>query len=273
MKRIAIHSVPRSGSTWLGSIFDSSPNVLYKYQPLFSYALKGSLTPESSTEEIKVFFSKLEQTEDVFIEQKEAKEKGIVPKFHKESLSTIVYKEVRYNNILKNLLLKDEEIKIIGLIRNPLAVLSSWYKAPREFRKDLGWKFEEEWRFAEKKNQNKPEEFFGYEKWKQTAHLFEQLNKEYPERFYLVKYEDLLNKTEETVKQLFNFSNLNYTKQTEEFINASKNKHNDDVYSVFKIKTDNNNLQKFLPQQIIEEVNKDLKIGSMEKYITNSNTI
>ncbi len=273
MKRIAIHSVPRSGSTWLGSIFDSCPNVLYKYQPLFSYALKGFLSPESSAEEIKTFFLKLEQINDNFIDQKEAKAKGIVPEFRKESFTTIVYKEVRYNNILKNLLLKDKEIKIIGLIRNPLAVLSSWYNARREFRKDLGWKLEEEWRFAAKKNRNKPEEFFGFEKWKQTAQLFEQLNIEYPERFYLVKYEDLLNKTEETVKYLFNFSNLNYTKQTEKFIKASKNKHNEDVYSVFKVKTEDKNWQNLLPRQIIEEINKNLKTSSMKKYITNFITI
>ena len=57
-----------------------------------------------------------------------------------------------------------EEIKIILLVRNPLAVLASWLNAPREFRKDLGWKELEEWRFATAKNQDRQEEFYGYEK-------------------------------------------------------------------------------------------------------------
>ena len=37
---ISIHGVPRSGTSWLGQILDSSPKVRYKFQPLFSYAFK-----------------------------------------------------------------------------------------------------------------------------------------------------------------------------------------------------------------------------------------
>lgn len=40
MHKIAIHSVPRSGSTWLGEILNSSANVKYCFQPLFSYKFK-----------------------------------------------------------------------------------------------------------------------------------------------------------------------------------------------------------------------------------------
>ena len=43
MKRIAIHSAPRSGSSWLGQILNSSPKVCFRFQPLFSYAFKDYL--------------------------------------------------------------------------------------------------------------------------------------------------------------------------------------------------------------------------------------
>jgi len=58
MKKIALHSVPRSGSSWIGQILNSSPKVNYKFQPLFSYAFKGYLDENSSRERIDEFFEK-----------------------------------------------------------------------------------------------------------------------------------------------------------------------------------------------------------------------
>ncbi len=58
LAKIAVHGVPRSGTSWLSEIFNSSPRVLFKYQPLFSYVLKDFLNPGSSREEIGAFFEK-----------------------------------------------------------------------------------------------------------------------------------------------------------------------------------------------------------------------
>ena len=79
MQKIAIHSVPRSGSTWLGNIFNSHPNVSFKYQPLFSYAFKDYLGSESDLEKINRFFKEIMKSDDDFINQKEGVEKGIIP--------------------------------------------------------------------------------------------------------------------------------------------------------------------------------------------------
>ena len=67
MQKIAIHSVPRSGSTWLGEILNSSTNVKYCFQPLFSYKFKDYLDERSPKEEIDNFFSMLSDTDDEFI--------------------------------------------------------------------------------------------------------------------------------------------------------------------------------------------------------------
>ena len=42
-KIILITGVARSGTSWIGQIIDSSPEVVYRFQPLFSYAFKGFL--------------------------------------------------------------------------------------------------------------------------------------------------------------------------------------------------------------------------------------
>ena len=257
MIKIAIHSVPRSGSSWLGSIFDSSPKVAYRFQPLFSFTHKNQLNENSTFEDINIFFRDIFLTKDHFVLQKKEKENKKIPSFDKKNISHIVYKEVRYHHILENLLDEDLEVKIIGLIRNPFSVISSWLKAPKEFKKELGWKVEEEWRNAPNKNLDKPEEFNGYEKWKEIAFLFLKLQKLYPERFYLLSYEDLLTNRVAEVKKLFKFSGIDYTIQTAQFLNNSSMVNHKDAYSIFKVKTSDTNWKQELPSYITEEIKSD----------------
>ena len=97
--------MPRSGSTWLGELFNSNPEVVYRYQPLFSYAFRDRLTNTSTLEEINLFFSEIRKSEDQFINQIEARQEGKLPKFKgKTSCKAIIYKEVRYHHILKHIL-------------------------------------------------------------------------------------------------------------------------------------------------------------------------
>ncbi len=269
MKKIAIHSVPRSGSTWLGEIFNSSDVVNYNFQPLFSYAFKDRLNDNSSKEEIDVFFDDLINTDDEFINQTQRRNSGKSPNFKKENiLNTVVYKEVRYHHILENLLDNDKDVIIIGLVRNPLSVINSWLKAPKEFRKDLDWNELEEWRFAEKKNLNKVEEFIGYQKWKQVALLFEKLAKKYPKRFCLIKYNELLKNPFDITKKMFDFCGLELKKQTIDFLNESrKTDDSNDAYSVYrKVQTDDK-WKNSLNSIIVDDILKDLKDISLKKYL------
>lgn len=266
MIKIAIHSVPRSGSTWLGSIFDSHPKVAYRYQPLFSYSHKGMLTPNSSKKEIDTFFQDILNTTDDFVLQKDAINSGKIPSFPKEKPTHIVYKEVRYHHILANLLQKDQDIRIIGLIRNPFAVIHSWLNAPKEFRKDLGWNELEEWRFASKKNLDKPEEFNGFEKWKEVVMIFEDLENKFPERFKIVLYSDLIHQPAIQIKKIFQFCDLSIHKNTLAFLNTSEQTINNDAYSVFKSKNSDISWVNRLDKNIINEISEETKNSRFEKY-------
>jgi len=268
LTKIAIHGVPRSGTTWLGAIFDSSPNVAYRYQPLFSYAFKSLISGKSSLEEINDFFKEILITDDEFVLQKIGKKTGIVPSFLKNNITHIIYKEVRYHNILKNLLEKDSEIKVIGLVRNPLSVLSSWLQAPKEFRKDLGWDEIKEWRWAKKKNLDKLEEFNGFEKWKEAVLLFEGLEKKYPDRFLLLQYEHLLKEPNLNVKRIFSYCGIPYSKQTQDFITeSSENDQSKDAYSVFRKNQTDDKWKAQLNKTIINKIKDELKTTSLEKYL------
>lgn len=270
MKKVAIHSVPRSGSSWLGSIFDSHPNVAYRFQPLFSYSHKGKLSTVSSYLDIEDFFNQILYTSDNFVLQKSSKEDNRVPTFLKKKSTHIIYKEVRYHHILENLLNQEIEIKVLGLIRNPFAVINSWLNAPKEFRIDLDWEIQKEWRNAPMKNMNKQEEYNGYNKWKEACFLFLKLKKEYPDQFYLISYDHLLSDTVNEVKQLFEFCNLEYTKQTDDFIKQSTASQSSDAYSVFKKKSDDTGWKKTLPvfiENAIKEDEEFIKLNEIFKWI------
>ena len=64
MKNIAIHSVPRSGSSWVGQIFNSSQDVNFRFQPLFSYTFKDYLNQKSSLNDVNTFFDLINKSDD-----------------------------------------------------------------------------------------------------------------------------------------------------------------------------------------------------------------
>ena len=67
--KIALHGLPRSGTTWVGEILNSSPSTNYKYQPLFSYAHKDYLTNASTKHDIANFFERISCCKDEFTNQ------------------------------------------------------------------------------------------------------------------------------------------------------------------------------------------------------------
>jgi len=267
MQKIALHSVPRSGSTWLGNIINSHPQVSFKYQPLFSYAFKDYLNCESSNEKINAFFNEIRLSNDEFINQKKGIEKGIIPILKKDKMIThTCYKEVRYHHILKNMLQQCKDVKVVLLIRNPLAVLQSWYQAPKEFKSEYGWVFEEEWLDAPKKNLKRPEEFNGYNKWKEAANLFLKHKNDFPNRVHLVTYSDLLKNITEEVRKIFEFVNLKLGSQTYKFIESSISFTQQDAYSVYKKKQVDDSWKQ-LPGHIIDYITDDLKNTILEQFI------
>lgn len=266
MNKIAIHSVPRSGSSWLGEIINSAPNVNYAFQPLFSYDFKSRLNDTSAKEDIDAFFNDISLSDDSFIRQKDDRLNNRKPIFMKNNIfDTIAYKEVRYHSILENMLNETSDVKVIGLVRDPRAVMSSWYKAKREFRTDLGWKLDEELMFAEKKNENRKEEYFGLAKWVETTLLFEQLAKKYPANFKLVMYNDLIFDTENIVRDIFSFLDLEFSQSTLSFL--SLDKEIDATYSVFKSKNKDNLWLENLDIEVIKKIESYVIKHHLSKYL------
>jgi hypothetical protein len=232
---ISIHGTPRSGTSWLGKIFDSHPAVAYRYQPLFSYRFKDAITPKSSTGEIEDFLNRLyEVDDDEFILQTRQSKRGAHPfaLTKSESPAYLVMKEVRYHYLMQLLLEEVTGIKLIGIVRHPCGVINSWFKTSREYNPQ--WNKMEEWREAPSKNGGRMEEYYGFSKWKELACQFMHLERSYPQSFYLLKYEDLVSNPIMEISKLFSFCNLDLNEQVHEFLRASQATEVNDPDTVYR---------------------------------------
>lgn len=272
MKKVAIFGVPRSGTSWLAHIFNSHPDVVFRFQPLFSYGHKGRLNEHSSKRTIERFFEEILHSTDPFtLMQTEAQRN--YPTFRKSQAAThIVFKETRYLNIVRTLVEKGEDVTLISIIRNPLSVLASWMNAPREFNSE--WDITKEWRHAQSKNRGKTEEFFGFEKWKIFAHTCLDLSEEFPGRFKLIRYEDLKDNTKPLIESVFNFADLQLDEQVVRFINETISRHEQDPYSVYRARSSTCLWKHTIPRAIADDIFDQLRATPLAQFLPGSrNTI
>jgi len=267
MHKVAIHSAPRSGSTWLGNIFNSHPAVTFKVQPLFSYAFKGRLTERSTTAEIAGFFDDLAASRDAYLDQDQVIESGLVPRFAKGTPTHLVYKEVRYHHVVPNLVDQDADLRVVALVRHPLAVLHSWWCAPKEFKPEEGWDLADVWRTAPQKNQGRPEEYFGFDRWRESTELFHRVAMQHPDRVRIVRYADLLADPVAVTRALFAWTGLDLASQTSTFIAESGTGGNEETYSVYRAKDDDLAWQGELPPDIVAAVERELRGTELERYL------
>jgi len=265
-RALIIAGAARSGTSWLGQILDSSPDVRFRFQPLFSYAFKDRLDYESTSEDIQEFLEDLYQSKDDFLLQTDKRTSGQYPVFKKNSSENLlVLKENRYQYLFTKILNNTKNVKFLGIIRNPCAVLSSWVKNPKEF--PPGSKIQNEWRLGQCKNQGKEEEFFGYYKWKEIANLYLDLNDRWPKRVHIVRYEDLVADTNEQALRIFQFAELPSHPQMEEFLSECNQVIVDTPYSVFKSKDAKDRWRKDFPQNITDEIYADISGTRLEQFL------
>jgi hypothetical protein len=263
---IIIAGVARSGTSWVGEIFDSSPNVAYRFQPLFSYAFKGVLHYNSTEENYRDFFNGIYFSKDEFLLQKDKRESGEYPEFKKNSIQKILaFKENRYQYLFPKMISTFDNIFLIGIIRHPCATISSWIANPKEFPPESD--VEKEWRFGSCKNQGREEEFFGFYKWREIANLYLDLKDKFPEKVYILNYNNLVSNTLEDVEKMFNFLQIEVSQQTKDFIEKCNIKHIEGPYAVYKDKSVKDKWKSKLDNKIIDEIYFELKGTRLERFL------
>lgn len=265
-KVIAIFGMPRSGTSFLGQVLDSSPEIAYRLEPLFSYKLKNMVDENSSKEEFIDFFNKaFDSDEDVFMNQVEKREKGHYPVFTEKQPLYLGFKTTRFHQLLPTLLkyFNENELKVISLVRHPAGAIYSWINHPKEFPQELNYK--DEWKSGKCRKTAK-EEFWGFDDWKDVMKQHIELEKQYS-NFKIFQYESIIYNLEEEIKNLFSFIGLKYTEQTIKFLKESQSKNIDDPYAVYKDKSVTSKWKKLLDLDIQEEIIKDIKNSELERFL------
>ena len=265
-KIVSIAGVARSGTTWLGEILNSSPDVAYRFQPLFSYAFKDRVGVNSTREEYAGFLQDLYNSDDPFLLQTEKREAGILPLFKKVySPQVLAMKNARYHYLLIRFLGYFENLKVLAVVRNPCAVLTSWMSLPKEF--PVGSDPWLEWRLGTCKNQNKAENFFGFYKWREAANIFIDLQNISPDRVRVVRYENLVENPTDVAESLFDFCGLDFGDQTRHFLDESIKRYSDNPYSVYKNKSAEDSWRDKLDARIIKDIERELVGTRLEIFL------
>jgi hypothetical protein len=269
LKVIWLNGMPRSGTSWTSQIFDSHPDVKFRLAPLFSYRFKKFLDENSDKEACKGFIKKVyNYSGDEFMEQLEMKREGHYPNFDNKNVSPshLVMKHTRFHNLTNMLLKNIPNIKLVHIVRNPCATISSWLNTPNEFPpEDDPFEY---WRNGENRKIAK-EEFWGFNDWIELTRFYEKLTHQKPKKVTIIRYENLVKKTFKTVSDMFAFCGISeIPDQTSKFLKDSKNTTSDNKYSVYR--GQNDVLSKWkqnLPESIQQEIYNELQGTSLEKYL------
>jgi hypothetical protein len=262
---VYVAGVARSGTSWIAQVLNSHPDVCFRFQPFFAYEFKGRVNEDSTPEDYDQLFLDMYNTESSFLTQADKRSTGDYPQFEKRSNPhTLVFKENRYQSMLEPMLRRMPYLKGVGIVRHPCAVLNSWCKNPKEF--PSGSEILREWRFGNCKNKGN-EDYFGYYKWKEVAHMYLDLRDKYPDRFTLLRYEDAVYAPERTISELFNFLGMSYDEATQRFVRESTTVHEDSYYAVYKSKSVADKWRSELPPYIVDEVYADLAGTRLEQFL------
>ena len=263
---IAIFGMPRSGTSFLGQIIDSCPNVAYRLEPIFSYKLKNIVDENSTKEQYQDFFLQaFESDDDEFMNQVEKRQKGYYPTFNKDKIDILAFKTTRFHQILPTLLehFNQDELKVISLVRHPAGAICSWINHPNEFPE--GCDYKQEWRSGQCRKTAK-EEFWGFEDWKKVMGQHIDLESQY-KNFRIFQYEDVVRNIEQETREMFDFAELPFTEQTRKFLLDSQNKNIDDPYAVYKNKNVVSKWKNNLDVSIQNEIINDIEGTPLERFL------
>lgn len=155
-----------------------------------------------------------------------------LPEFEKCAPSHLVFKETHFPATCDRMVRQSEDVMLIGLIRDPVDALTSWWNVANEFPD--GWAIEHEWLSAHSKNRGRSGHVAGFIGWVTVARTLLNLAADEPQRVKLVTYEALRADPIQSVLSLFAAIDLEMPKQLFNFIASSTSKSDSNPYGVYR---------------------------------------
>jgi len=181
---LLVNGVPRSGTSAIGSMIGKEVNCSYRFQPLFSYKYRERAQEYKGIEGLNALTEELDQCDDDFI-RNGMSEAGLNI-IESSQTDMMLIKQVRYHEYLSGWL-ERKGTKLICVIRDPRACIYSQTSIVNEWEGSLDEY--PDWINAPHINCNKYE-YFGLAGWLRFCFIAEMLEKKYPCRVKLLRYED-----------------------------------------------------------------------------------
>lgn len=249
-RTLAIFGPPRSGTSWLGQLLNHHPAVAYRFQPLFAYEFKDWFGLHGvSSDSVRAFHAAILEARSDFVLTDLRPPKDAAPRL-------LAWKEVRYHGLMAPLVASGALDRLVYLVRDPVDVVDSWYRAPKEFR--AGQDIHAEWRDAPSKNVD-DSEWNGFARWKESLRIALDLARSHPARVTLVRYERLRADPRATLARLLQDEGLSMAPEVEAFIAASTSRGEDDAYSVFRAGP----AERVLPEDIVAALRGDEEAAAL----------
>lgn len=253
---IFLLGMPRSGTTWLSQIFESSSDFLVRLSPNYSYLLKNQITITSSRTEWLDHLEAAANSEDPFMTQSWRRDTGELSRFHSspDNSKCLVIKDTRFHDLYQRAMEILDDAKIVYVVRHPGGAINSWWRS-KEFPPDAD--LDKEWRTGTCRKQD-PGEFWGFDDWCSITTRYLELEASDPERYLVFRYEDLVQQRERVATNLFSFAGCELSPETSKFLRDSGDHHDDRPYSVFKSPTVAERWRSELPSEIQEAIETEL---------------
>lgn len=266
MNVVWLTGMPRSGTTWVSQFFAASPHIRVKFCPLFSYAFKNTMTEKNDADSWRAFFKRVYETNDDYMDQTYLSRNDLIPETRNKDVEpgTLLIKSNRQHHLTETLMEKMTKLRMIALIRNPLAAISSWVCNPMEFPPDADPL--QEWRTGSCRKDGVGE-YWGFDDWKSVTLMHLLLEKKYPERFFIHTYEDIMREPYAQARLMYRQIGVQYDQSVDDFITKSRSRHVEHPRSVYKSNRKNDQWKQQLDRRIIDSIYNDLAGTVLEKFI------
>jgi len=263
---IILAGMPRSGTTWLGHIFDSHPDVAYRVCPLFCHSLKNALSPASERAEWERVLRLAFHEPSEYMLGIQGRRAGELPPFTWKSVppTRLVLKFDRHQNLVRHALRHFPDLSVVGIVRHPCAAIDSWLRTPKEFPSDADPLAH--WRSGAVKKRW-PGDHFGFDDWVWLTNELLDLERVYPERVEVVRYEAMVRAGAEAATALLERCGLPAHSRITAFVEESQSRHSSATHGVFKNPSVVDAWQGRLLEPIRRAIEQELRGSHLERFL------
>lgn len=264
--------MPRSGTSWLSQIVESSPACAVRLSPSFSYPLKHRLRMESTEQDWRDVLRAAHDSDDPFMTQNYRRDTGELGRFREKEPSDIrllAIKDTRFHGLYLDGWNKLKDAKLVYIVRHPAACLWSW-RCCKEFPADAD--FLSDWRSGACRKRGEPRaragEYWGFEDWKALTRRYLSLAESDPKRVHVMHYERLVADAEAETEALFSFLAVPLTGTTRRFLRDSQSHHDPRPYAVYKDRSVARAWRGEFPTHVLAQIEAETREPALAPFVT-----